>query len=76
MPKNPVIKGAEITDDGYIIVEFNKKVYPHTAKCIFDPVTLFNLAEDAEIPAKEDTEFPGIPLVEGEIEIAEEKGKD
>lgn len=73
MPKNPVIKGAEITDDGFIIIQFNKKLYPHTDKCIFAPDTLFSLAEDAEIPKKEDTGFPGLPLVEGEIEISEGK---
>ncbi len=75
--KEPVVLGAEITDDGCIVIEFNKKLYPHTKKCIFAPESLYSLAEKADIPPKdEENEFPGIPLVEGEIRLAEEDDDD
>ena len=70
--KDPEVVQAEITDDGCIVVEFNKKLYPRISKCIFAPETLWSLAAKADIPEKDDdSEFSGIPFVEGEIEVSE-----
>lgn len=70
--KESLIVGAEITDDHFIIIEFNKKLFPHTTKCIFAPETLFSLAVEADIPPRDDeNEFPGLPLVEGLIRVEE-----
>lgn len=64
LTKLPEVRNAEITDDGCLIVEFNIKLYPHTAKCVFTPEVLYGLAEDfGSIPPKEETDFPGIPIV-------------
>jgi hypothetical protein len=79
-PKPPEVKNAEITDDGAIIVEFNMKLYPHTSRCIFTPELLYGLAEECgNIPPKEETDFPGIPIVteeDLEPEDEEDDGKE
>ena len=68
------MRKAEVTDDGSIIIEFNQSVYPHTKKAIFTAEALFSLVEDyGEIPEKEDTDFPGVPLVDHEAVYADEK---
>ena len=76
LTKEPKVMGAEITDDGCIIIEFNTKLYPHTAKCIFPPEVLLGLAEDyGSIPPKDDTDFPGVPIVTEEA-MLEEDGEE
>jgi hypothetical protein len=81
LTKPPEVRNAEITDDGCLIVEFNIKLYPHTAKCVFTPEVLYGLAEDfGSIPPKEETDFPGIPIVTEESMMEEDgegdDGKD
>ncbi len=73
--KAPEVRGAEITDDGCIIIEFNKKLYPHTSKCIFAPEILWQLAQRADIPSPDEQseDFPGLPVCEGDIEESEEE---
>jgi hypothetical protein len=64
--KEPKILDAEIIDDG-IIVELNKKLYPHTSKVILTSELVMALAEEyGEIPDEKDTDFPGIPIVDEE----------
>ncbi len=73
--KQPKVTGAEITDDGCIIVEFNYKLYPHTSKAIFEPEALLALAQEhGEIPKASETDFPGIPLVTEASVFDEEEG--
>lgn len=79
MNKSPRVVDAEITEDGYIVIEFNSasKVYPHTSKAVFSPEVLIWLVEKyGEIPPAEDTEYPGLPMVDESIlsEMMEEDG--
>ncbi len=75
--KPPRVLGAEITDDHCIIIEFNYKLYPHTSKAIFEPEALLALAQEhGEIPARTETDFPGIPVVTEESVFADaDEGK-
>lgn len=67
MSDTPVkVKDAEITEDGLIIIEFNEKLTPSfvTNKAVFAPEVLIALAiRYGEIPPREETDYPGIPLV-------------
>jgi hypothetical protein len=83
--KPPVVRNVEITEDGCIIVEFDRKLAPaffHTTKAIFEPEALFGLVQDfGMIPTAAETDFPGLPIVteeammEDEDEEEDTKGK-
>lgn len=79
--KPPVVRNAEITDDGCLIVEFDRKLTPgfhHTTKAIFEPEVLFGLTQDfGMIPPAAETDFPGLPIVteEAMISAEEEEGE-
>lgn len=72
------IQNAEITDDGCIIIEFNKKMKanPMTKKAVFDPDILYAMTATADIPNPEDTDFPGLPLIDDEWAAKEEGSND
>jgi hypothetical protein len=70
----PKITNAEITDDGAIIVKFDRNVVKGKKKAVFLPETLFDLAQEyGEIETEGD--FAGLPFVYSEsILAADEDG--
>lgn len=66
----PKVRECEITEDGFLVVEFDRKIEPgfnHTKRAVFDPEALYALVcAYGEIPPAEETEFAGIPHVEYE----------
>jgi hypothetical protein len=65
--KRPTIVEAEITDDGQIIVEFNKAFRTDTRRCTFTADALIALAEEhSRFADSSETDFPEIPIVDVE----------
>jgi hypothetical protein len=74
--KRPTIVDAEVTDDGQIIVEFNRAFRTDSRKCVFTAEALIALAEDhSRFPDPSETDFPEIPIVD-EQDIFESDGDD
>lgn len=73
--KNPKVQDAEITEDGALVVKFNRSVlYPQTKQVIFTPEALHAIAEDYGVmPEPDENDFPGIPIVTEEAIYEEEK---
>lgn len=58
------VTDAEITEDGSIVVTFNEKTGAVEKRAVFTPESLFALVKEyGDIPPKENTDYPGVPMV-------------
>jgi hypothetical protein len=70
------ITDAEITEDGSIVVTFNAKTGAVEKRAVFTPEALFALVKEyGDIPPKESTDYPGVPMVTEEV-IFDHEGAD
>lgn len=72
--KDPIVKDAEITADGLLIVTMNVKFkMGNTDKIILPPETIYALGEEyGSMPPASETDYPGTPVVEVESVFADE----
>ena len=80
--KKPLqVNEVEILDDGSVMITMNAKLYPNEPRIIFTAEALWEIAKEwAEIPRPDETDMPGIPLVdEGDVfedDDAENEGNE
>lgn len=76
-PVEPKVLDAEILSDGAIVVDFNHKFLPKCGRAIFMPEVLYELAKRyGEIPRPDETDFPGVPVLEWDAVFPDDDDED